>query len=234
MTTPYRLHYAPDNASLIIRLALEELGVAHETVLVDRPGRGQKSPEYLALNPAGLIPVLETPDGPIFETGAILLWLADRHGALAPRPDHPGRAAALKWLFFISNTLHPALRMTFYPGAYTGGDPGAHGGLRAHMQAEIAGHLDKLDIAAGDHPDLFDGAKPTVIGLYLGPLLRWMALYPRGETAWFDLEGWPRLAALARALERRASAQAAMTAEGLGPAPFTAPRPADPPEGSAT
>ena len=234
MTPQYRLYHAPDNASLVIRLALEELAVPYDTVLVDRAARAQRSPGYLALNPVGLIPVLETPDGPIFETGAILLWLADRHCALAPRPDHADRAAALKWLFFLSNTLHPALRMTFHPEAYAGDDPQAQAALRTRMQACIAGHLDLLDTAAGDHPGLFSGDNPTVIGLYLGPLLRWMALYPPGQTAWFALHDRPRLAALVTALERRPSVAAAIVAEGLGPAPFTEPRPPDPPHGSAT
>ena len=78
----YILHYAPDNASLIIRLALEHAQVPYRDVLVDRAAVAQRSAEYLALNPNGLIPVLETPEGPLFETGAILLWLADTHGSL--------------------------------------------------------------------------------------------------------------------------------------------------------
>lgn len=73
------LYYAPDNASVVLRLALEEAGLAFETRLVDRKTKQQKSPEYLALNPAGLIPTLITADGPISETGACLLWLVDRH-----------------------------------------------------------------------------------------------------------------------------------------------------------
>lgn len=234
MDTPYRLHYAPDNASLIVRLALEELGQPYATVLVNRATREQDSAAYRALNPAGLIPVLETPDGAVFETGAILLWLADRHGALAPAPGDPARGDMLKWLFFVSNTLHPALRISFYPDRYIGSDAAAQARLRAHMQGEIARHLDTLESAADDLPALFDGAAPTVIGLYLGPVLRWLALYPEAETGWFDLNRWPRLHALAAALETRASTAAAIAAEGLGPVPFTAPQPPDPPEGSAT
>ena len=107
MSTSLRLHYAPDNASLCVRLALAELGVDYQTVLVDRATRAQKSPDYLALNPNGLIPVLGTPDGPLFETGAILLWLADTYGELLPQP----RGHSLKWLFWLSNTLHAAERM---------------------------------------------------------------------------------------------------------------------------
>jgi len=233
MSSEYRLHYAPDNASLIVRLALEELGVPYQTVLVDRRARAQKSPDYLALNPAGLIPVLETPDGPVFETGAILLWLADRHGALIPAPGTPARATAIKWLFFLSNTLHPALRMIFYPDQYAGSDGAIQAALRAHMRGEAARHLDVLDRAAADDPALFNGTAPTVLGLYIGPALRWAALYPAEDTAWFDLARWPGLAALARELEARASTRAAISAEGLGARPFTAPEPPDPPEGAA-
>jgi glutathione S-transferase len=233
MSGAYRLHYAPDNASLIVRLALEELRAPYRTVLVDRRARAQKSPGYLALNPAGLIPVLETPEGALFETGAILLWLADRHGALAPAPGDPARAAALKWLFFLSNTLHPALRMIFYPDQYAGADARAQALLRAHMQGEAARHLDVLEQAADAYPDLFSGTDPTVLGLYLGPALRWAALYPAGDTAWVDLARWPRLTALAGDLEIRASTRAAIAAEGLGDRPFTAPQHPDPPEGAA-
>ncbi|MDZ7711250.1 MAG: glutathione S-transferase family protein [Roseovarius sp.] len=233
MTGRYRLHYAPDNASLIVRLVLEELGQPYQTVLVDRRARAQRSPEYLALNPAGLIPVLETPDGPMFETGAIALWLADRHGGLIPPPGDPARAAALKWLFFLSNTLHPALRMIFYPDQYSGDYPRMQAALRGHMQGEVVRHLDVLDHAAGEHPALFSGTAPGVIGLYLGPALRWAALYPVGQTGWFDLSRWPHLHAMARDLEARASTLAAIAAEGLGSHPFTAPCLPDPPEGAA-
>ena len=66
------------------------------------------------------------------------------------------------------------------------------------------------------------------------PLLRWAALYPRGGTGWFDLASWPRLATMARALETRPAAIAAARAEGLGDTPFSAPRLATPPEGTAT
>ena len=63
--TPLVLHYAPDNASLIVRLALEQLRLPYETRLIDRAAAEQTSAAYRQLNPAGLIPVLETADGPI-------------------------------------------------------------------------------------------------------------------------------------------------------------------------
>jgi len=236
MTETYRLHYAPDNASLIIRLALEELGAPYTCVLVDRADAAHKSPAYLALNPNGLIPVLETPEGALFETGAILLWLADRHGRLAPMVDSPERGDFLKWLFFMANTLHPALRMTFYPAQYIGDDQSAQAILRRHMQSEIARHLDTLEGLAAAGPSWFCAPEVSLLDLYLGPLLRWMVLYPapNGGADWFSIEKWSRLHAMVTRLESRGCVITAIRAEGLGDAPFSAPIYATPPEGSAT
>lgn len=234
MTSPYRLYYAPDNASLIVRLALDELALPYETSLVDRATGGQTAPGYLALNPHGLIPTLVTPDGPIFETGAILLWLADTHGTLAPAPSDPDRAAFLKWLFFTSNTLHASLRMLFYPAKYTGPDPAAQAALRARTKTSLTTHLARLDDLAATGAPVLGGIPLTMLDLYVCACLRWMALYPEGETAWFSLGQTPHLARLAARIEQRSSVKRAIRAEGLGSTPFTAPSIATPPEGSPT
>lgn len=230
----YVLHYAPDNASLIVRLALEEAGLPYRTTLVNRRTRQQDSAAYRTLNPAGLIPVLETPEGALFETGAILLWLADRTaglaGGLAPAPADPARGDFLKWLFFLSNTAHADLRRLFYPGEYVpaGAEPGHHAIMIARMQR----HFALLDAAAQAQPQLF--AAPSVLAPYVAALMRWSVLYPEGHDTWFRLADFPALATLARALETRPATARAARAEGLGPAPFTAPEYACPPEGSAT
>lgn len=226
--TPYVLHYAPDNASLVIRLALEELGTPYRTHLVDRTTQAQRAPAHLALNPAGLIPVLETPQGAIFETGAILLWLADRHGSLAPAPQAPQRAEMLKWLFYLSNTLHPTLRMLFYPSLYVGGHAADQQKLRSRTRAEILHQLALLDTHWQPR------ATPSILDLYLAPMLRWLRLYPQdSDFSWFDLAAFPALHQMTQMLEPRASVAAAQSAEGLGPNPFTAPNAPRPPEGSA-
>ena len=222
------LHYAPDNASLCIRLALEELDVPYRTCLVDRSAKAHKAASYLAMNPNGLIPVLETPHGPMFETGAILLWLADTYEGLIPRPGDPARAHALQWLFWLSNTLHPALRMMFYPAQHINGNPA---GLNEVTVQRIRAQLDVLQNAS--YANWLDAAAPTVQGCYLAPMLRWAALYGGGP-AWFDLRDWPRLLHFAQRFEVCSAAQRAATAEGLGPTSFSAPSPCTPPEGSAT
>ncbi|MCF2904418.1 glutathione S-transferase family protein [Octadecabacter sp. CECT 8868] len=218
------LHYAPDNASLIIRLALDHLNLPFETVLVDRASGAQRDPAYLAINPNGLIPTLITQDGPIFETAAILLWLNDRFGALMPT-DQPARTSTLKWLIWIGNSLHPSQRMMFYPDTYTDGDAED---LRAPTRRRIAHLLTVLSDA--DDADWLE-KPPSAPSFYLAPLLRWCAIY--GGDRWFDLADYPRLFAFAQRMEQTEPVLRAIRAEGLGDRPFTAPKPPNPPEGSA-
>jgi glutathione S-transferase len=221
------LHYAPDNASLIVRLALEEAGLAYRTVLVDRATRAQDSAAYRALNPAGLIPVLETPEGPVSETGAILLWLSEAAPGAGLAPPLP-RGQFLKWLFFLSNTVHPEMRALFYPQLYS--DAIGHGAHLRLTQERLSRAFGLLEQACAATPALF--AAPSVLGAYAAAFLRWSVLYTRPND-WFRASAYPALAAMARGWEGRASVAALCAAEGMARAPFTAPLPPDPPEGCA-
>ncbi len=223
----YTLHYAPDNASLIIRLVLDGAGIPYRTALVDRSIRQQDGPAYRALNPTGLIPTLETPQGPLSETGAILLWLADTH-RLAPALGDADRSVFLKWLFFLSNTLHADLRMVFYPNQYAPVE--AHRAFREMTTARLLRHFALIDTVASAYPRLFAPAAP--LGAYTVALTRWAALYPAEGTRWFELTAFPTLQALAQAQEARVETPVIARAEGLGPHPFTRPEPPNPPEGS--
>lgn len=229
----YVLHYAPDNASLIIRLALEHRGLPYTTRLVDRQAAAQNAPDYLALNPNGLIPVLETPQGPLFETGAILLWLADTHGQLGPGPEAAERGDFLKWLFFAANTLHPALRMMFYPDKYIA--PEASAALHRGLAAQLSRSFATLNTVAAARPAWLGGPSPSVLDFYVAALLRWPVLYPTAaDRSWFDLAATPDLARIATRVETLPCTSALQKAEGLGMTPFTSPTYPNPPEGSAT
>jgi glutathione S-transferase len=225
----YTLHFAPDNASLIIRLVLDGAGIPYRTALVDRATRQQDSPAYRALNPVGLIPTLETPHGPISETGAILLWLNDTYG-LGPKPDSADRPTFLKWLFFLSNTAHADLRQLFYPHQYCPVD--AHPAHAEITARRMVRNFALIDAAAAAHPALFAPARP--LGAYTVALARWSVLYPQGGARWFDLGAYPAIAALALAQEARVETPIIARSEGLGRHPFTAPTLPRPPEGSAT
>jgi glutathione S-transferase len=192
---------------------------------VDRVARAQKSPAYLALNPNGLIPVLETPDGPLYETGAILLWLADRHGILMPAATDRKRGNALKWLFWLSNTLHATERTLFYPGLHTKGGPVMERALLTQTKARLSDQFTIL--AQAQDADWLDSDVPSALACYLAPLLRWPVFYG-DEPGWLDLSQWPRLLSFAQRFEHRPAAVTATQAEGLGPTPFSAPQALNP------
>ena len=225
----YVLHYALDNASLIVRYVLKSAHLPYTTALVDRSLRQQDTPDYRALNPTGLIPTLETPHGPLSETAAILLWLSDTH-ALGPVPDHPLRAPFLKTLFFLSNTAHADLRQLFYPDQYVPDTAIAQ--HHAIITVRMRHHFALLDQAAADHPGLF--TPNGILAPYVCALMRWSVLYPAGQAHWFDLHRFPALHVMAQAVEATRAARTVAHAEGLGDTPFTQPSNAQPPEGSAT
>jgi glutathione S-transferase len=226
---PYTLYYAPDSANLVIRMALEEMGLPYQQVLVDRDFKEHHQPEFLALNPQGLIPVLIDADqqAPLFETAAILLHLAQKHGQLWP--TNAGQTGdALKWLFYLSNTLHADLRVMFYTERYLP-SPEAVATLRQGIRARIAGHFALLEqqIAKSQGPWLL-GSVFSVCDVYLAVCARWALIYPRGDACDPSvISSCPQLSQLIRRLEQRQAVQTALGKEGLlqaNGAPLSAPQ----------
>lgn len=223
----YVLHYSPDLSSLIVRLVLEEMGLPYRAVEVDFEGGGHRSASYRRMNPAGLIPALETPQGPLFETAAILLWLSETHGGMAPPPGAGDRGAFLKWLFFTSNTLHADLRALAYSERYSGAmTPGTETEaiFVRGTERRLLGHLQLLDALAAENRDWFRADTPSLLTYYTCCILRWMRYFPGQDAQWFRLAHFPRLDHIATGMESRPAAIRAAEAEGLGPTLFTAPQ----------
>lgn len=115
-------------------IALEESGLPYRVHAVDFARREQKSPEFLSLNPNGRIPVIvdRDPAGPgegpvaLFESGAILFYIAEKSGRLLPK--HPiERIEAIKWLFFASSQLtHTAMQVHWLVRLQADGKPAPH------------------------------------------------------------------------------------------------------------
>ena len=103
----YRLYdYLPSGNGYKVRLVLRELGLPHELVEVDILKGGSRTPEFLARNPNGRIPVLEIPGkGYLWESHAIISYLADG-SALIPT-DALDRARMWQWLCFEQYNLEP-------------------------------------------------------------------------------------------------------------------------------
>jgi glutathione S-transferase len=231
----YVLYYSPDSANLVVRVALEECGVSYAARLVDRSVGQQRSPDYLELNPQGLIPVLVDGDVVIFETAAILLYLVDRHEGLGPRRVMSARADLYRWLFFLSNTLHADLRVMFYSQRHVT-DQSAVGTLRAGTRLRLLGHLELLDAHMGRHASgyLLESGF-SVCDLYLAACCRWMMIYPADEPIpGRSLRALPRLWPFLERMEQRPAVVRACTAEWIEPPFLTAPRMPRPPVGSVT
>lgn len=111
---PDRIQYYGLNTpnGVKVSIMLEECGLPFEAHKVDFAKTEQKSPEFLSLNPNGKIPAIIDPDGPggkpigIFESGAILLYLADKTGKFIPA-DPAGRWAAIEWVMFQMGGVGP-------------------------------------------------------------------------------------------------------------------------------
>ena len=89
-----------------VRWALEEAGQPYEVRLVSF--RAMKEPAHLALHPFGQIPTYEEGDLALFETGAIVFHIAERHAGLMPE-DAKARARAISWMFAALNTVEPPI-----------------------------------------------------------------------------------------------------------------------------
>ena len=89
-----------------VRWALEEAGQAYEVRLVSF--RAMKEPRHLALHPFGKIPTYEEGDLVLFETGAIVLHIAQRHAGLLPG-NADARARAIAWMFAALSTVEPPI-----------------------------------------------------------------------------------------------------------------------------
>ena len=210
----YVLHHTPDSAALIVRLVLEELGLPYEIAPLDREGGALDSPAYRKLQPLGKIPALETPDGTMFETAAILLLLSEITGKLAPAPNTPERGQFLKWLFFTSSNLHPVAMNYYYPHRVAG--PENAEAAKAQAEATLKSLVKTLDDMVAMHAPDWLSTAPSILGYYIAVLMRWLS-EPCPAT------DYPALHKILLALEVRPAAQTCAKAEGLATTMFSNP-----------
>ena len=217
-----QLHYFPGNASLTPHMLLEELGVPYELKLVDRTHGAHKAPDYLRLNPNGLIPVLVQPAAPgqpgadlvLYETAAICLHLLDTHprSGLAPALGTAERAHFYKWLVWLTNTLQATLIHYFYPERLANeGDAAAAAQVKAHAEAKIGAMLDQLDVELARHgqPWLL-GNTFSAVDLYALMLCRWTRGFNR------PARSLPHIGPYLQRVLARPAVQRTFEQEGLG------------------
>jgi glutathione S-transferase len=221
------LYSYPDCASHVVRMVLEELGAPYRDKIVDMKSGAHRGAEFMRINPRGMVPVLaDTSTGAILsETGAILNYLADRSGRLAPAPTQPqARALFLQRLFFLSNTLHADAQLQYYTERYVGDDWAES--VRPQIQDRMRAHFALLEAALAEHEgDWLLGAELSVCDFYLGGCARWSQIAPpHAPLEPQAINVHPRLKDLLQRLEKRDSVIRAFDAEDTPrSAYFTAP-----------
>ncbi|MGH7025007.1 MAG: glutathione S-transferase family protein [Caulobacteraceae bacterium] len=106
------LYFAPGASSMAPHIALFETGAEFEAWPVSFHGDENRTPEFLALNPEGKVPVLTIDGRPLTEVAAILFYLARAFpkAALAPWGDTEAESRVVSWMSFIASSVHPARR----------------------------------------------------------------------------------------------------------------------------
>lgn len=191
-----KLHYAPRTISIVPAIALEHVGIPYEAIRVDFASAEQTQPAYRAINPKGRVPALETPDGILTETPAIIEYATP---SLVPN-DAYSAAKMRELISYLNSTMHPhhahALR-----GERWAAQESSFVDMKQQMplrMADCAAHLEEylpsLPYAIGTLDTLSDA--------YLFIVLNWL----KGDGV--DITNYPGLAAFQTQMQTQKAVQA--------------------------
>lgn len=192
----YTLYYSPGTASMVVHLALLEIGAPHRLVKVDFDKDEQHSPAYLQINPRGHVPTLVVDGKPYGEAAALLLLLAERHpeSVLAPPVGSALRPDWYQWVLFMANSLAPNYRYWFYPPDL--GSPEHSPEIRRALQSRIEGAWNSVNEHLKAQGPYMLGEAFSGVDLLTTMYMRWSRNMPKPATEWPALK---RLADLVRA-----------------------------------
>jgi len=193
-----QLYSLPTPNGVKVSVMLEETGLAYEPHLVRFDTNDQMTPEFLSLAPNNKIPAILDPNGPdgkplgLFESGAILIYLAEKSGMLLPQAR---RYEVLQWLMWQMGGLGPMLGQLGYFHTFAGKeieDPRPKERFRAEaarLLKVLDGQLADRDWVAGDY---------SIADIAIAPWLRTLRDFYKAA----DLAGWADLAHVPAYLER--------------------------------
>jgi GSH-dependent disulfide-bond oxidoreductase len=193
-----QLYSLPTPNGVKVSIALEELGLPYDAHLIDFAKNDQMSPDFLSLNPNNKIPAIIDPAGPggqplaLFESGAILLYLADKTGGLIPEGK---RWEVVQWLMFQMGGLGPMFGQLGFFHFFAGKeveDPRPKERYRAESERLLKvldGALAGKDWIAGDY---------SLADIAIGPWLRTLRDFYKAA----DITGWDRLKHVPAYLDR--------------------------------
>ncbi len=185
-----QLYSLPTPNGVKVSIMLEETGLAYEPHLVSFDSNDQFSPEFLSLNPNNKIPAILDPDGPggdplaLFESGAILLYLAEKTGQLLDQ-DPARRYQTLQWLMFQMGGIGPMFGQLGFFHKFAGRDY-ADKRPRDRYVAESARLLGVLDQHLQDR-DWMMGQDYSIADIALFPWVRnLVGFYEAGDLVQFE------------------------------------------------
>lgn len=200
------LYFAPGACSFVPHSMLELSGAAFEPHSVKLHKNEQRSPEYLAINPRGQVPVLVDDGQVITQIVAILLHLDAKLPEAGILPASGlARTRALQTLTWMNNTVHPTFTHVFMPDKFTD-DEAAKQAIRAHAAKTYKGLLEEIEVMARQASPWMMGERPGALDAYALTLLRWggfAGIDPTTHPATWDLaQRFAALPPVARAVER--------------------------------
>jgi glutathione S-transferase len=202
-----KFFFAPATCALASRIALEEAGAAYEPVRIDFKTGGQRTPEYLKVNPKGRVPALVTERGVLTETPAILLYVAQSFPAaqLAPLDDPFTLARCQAFNSYLCSTVHVAHAHRM------------RGTRWVDDEAAIAAMKKKVPQSVGDCFALIErdmltgpwvmGERYTISDPYLFTIAQWL------EADGVDRTRFPKLEEHTRRIKERPAVQRALAGE---------------------
>jgi len=171
------LYFAPGACSFVPHASLEAVkaatGQAFEPKLVKLHKGEQKTPEYLAMNPNGQVPVLVVDGKPINQIVAILEFLDRSFPKAGLLPAEPGaRAQAMSQLAWMNNTVHPTFTRIFRSAEFAESES-AQAEVKKMAQAKYRQHLERIQGWVADAKQYWHGGQITPHDAYAFTLLRW-------------------------------------------------------------
>jgi len=205
----YTLYYHPGSASMVVHLALLEIGAPYKLEKVELPVDPQRNADYLKLNPRGQVPTLVVDGKPYFESSALLLTLAERHpeAKLAPPLGSPLRPDYYQWMAFLATALGGTYRLWFMPRDL--GPAEIPASVRDALRRKIEEGLGLVDAHLAANGPYLLGQDFSGVDLLALMYMRWSRNMPKPATE------WPALKAFADRMRLRPSWKRLYEIEGL-------------------
>jgi glutathione S-transferase len=208
-----KLYYGPGACSFVPHAALEVIkaatGTDFETQTVKLHKGEQRTPEYLALNPLGLVPVLVEDGKPLNQILAICDYLDRRYPQAGLLPADPWqRAQALSMLAWMNNSVHPTFTHVFRPTNFASGEA-AQEDVKALAVTRFREHLERIQAMIGHASPWLLGDKPSFADFYALVFLRW------GGFAAIDPASLPAYKAFVDRVAALPAVASAMAREGI-------------------